>query len=214
MKLDDFAGRHEGRVAYVIGSGNSCTFFDPTFFDGELTVGVNDGWSEWLPRITYMVTKYHANAESWVGSERLEAVIVSKGNTGQFDQVMGERADMVVFDHAPNSVQNFTAQDFPESNLVVSYSTITTAMHFAATLGASAIIMVGADCGWIDDKSTVGDHPDSLRGDLSRHFDLQNRIVANEIRRRYNIPVMSLLPFVTPNMEGHKFTSPFGSLNA
>jgi hypothetical protein len=50
--------------------------------------------------------------------------------------------------------------------------------------------------------------------DFAQHFDLQNRIVANEIRRRYNIPVMTLLPFVTPNMEGHKFTSPFGALNA
>jgi hypothetical protein len=69
-------------------------------------------------------------------------------------------------------------------------------------------------CGWIDDKSNVGDYPPNFSSDFAQHFDFQNRIVANEIRRRYNIPVMSLLPFVTPNMEGHKFTSPFGSLNA
>ena len=213
MILSDFEGKHEGRLAYVIGSGNSCTFFDPTFFDGELTVGVNDGWAKWLPRVTYMLTKYHADAERWVGSELLEDVIVSRGNTGQFDQVMDERDDLLVFDHAPNRVQEFTAADFPDTGLVVSYSTITSAMHFAATLGASAIIMVGADCGWIDDKSNVGDYPPTFSSDFAQHFDLQNRIVANEIRRRYNIPVMTLLPFVTPNMEGHKFVSPFGALN-
>jgi hypothetical protein len=58
MTLDDFAGQHEGQVAYVIGSGNSCTFFDPTFFEGALTVGVNHGWAQWLPSVTYMMTKY------------------------------------------------------------------------------------------------------------------------------------------------------------
>ena len=213
MKLADFVGKHEGQVAYVIGSGNSCTFFDPIFFDGALTVGVNSGWAQWLPKVSYMITKYHEDAELWVGSERLGTLIVSKGNTGQFDEVMGERDDLIVFEHAPNRVQEFTAADFPEDNLVVSYSTITSAMHFAATLGVSAILTVGADCGWIDDKSNVGDHPPGLIDDFAKHFDLQNRIVADEIRRRYNIPVMSLSPFVTPNMEGHKFISPFGALN-
>jgi len=214
ITLADFVGKHEGQIAFVIGSGNSCTFFEPTFFDGALTVGVNDGWAQFLPSVTYMVTKYHENAERWVGSERVQGVIVSRGNTGQFDEVMGERDDLLVFDHSPNKVQEFTAEDFPDSGLVVSYSTITSAMHFAATLGASAIVMVGADCGWVDDKSNVGDYFSSLTSDFAQHFDLQNRIVADEIRKRYNIPVMSLSPFVTPNMEGHKFTSPFGSLNA
>ena len=215
--LSDFAGQHTGSLAYVLGSGNSCTFFDPSFFDDQLTIGVNTGWAEWLPSVDYMVTKYHEIAEKWVGSKRLGHLIVSKGHTGQLDQVMTERHDMLLFDHAPNRVQNFTADDFPDSGLVVSYSTITSAMHFAAILGASAIIMVGADCGWIDDKSNVGDYLPSLGddyvADYATPFDLQNRIVANEIRRRYNIPVMTLLPFVTPNMEGHKFVSPFGALN-
>ena len=214
ITLADFVGKHDGQVAYVIGSGNSCTFFDSTFFDDALTVGVNDGWAQFLPKVTYMVTKYHEDAERWVGSERVQNVIVSRGNTGQLGQLMRDRDDLVVFEHAANRVQEFTAEDFPDSNLVVSYSTITSAMHFAATLGASAIITVGADCGWIDDKSNVGEHPPGLINDFAKHFDLQNRIVADEIRRRYNIPVMSLSPFVTPNMEGHKFTSPFGALNA
>lgn len=218
MILSNFVEKHHGEVAYVIGSGNSCTFFDPSFFDGKLTIAVNSGWAQFLPKVTYMVTKYHAIAEEWVESERVKEVLVSRGNTGQFDKVMGDRDDLVVFDHAPNKVAEFTAEDFPNIGLVVSYSTITSAMHFGAILGASAIIMVGADCGWFDDKSNVGDYVPSLEDDhltdFARPFDLQNRIAAAEIRRRYNIPVMSLLPFVTPNMEGHKFTSPFGSLNA
>jgi thiol-disulfide isomerase/thioredoxin len=214
MKLQDFANKHQGEVAYVIGSGNTCTFFDPSFFTDKLTVGVNSGWAQWLPKVQYMLTKYHHMAEEWVGSERIETLLVSKGHTGQLDQVMEKRKDMLVFDHAFNRVQDFTAVDFPDSNLVVSYSSITSAIHFAAILGASAIITVGADCGWIDDKGNVGDYRQSMVDDLAYYFELQNRIIAHEIRTRYNIPVMSLLPFITPNMEGHKFTSPFGALNA
>jgi hypothetical protein len=213
VKLDDFVNIEAGRVAYVLGSGRSCSFFSPEFFADELTIGVNHGWAEWLPRVDYMVTKYHWRMKDWAGSERVGRLVVSKGNTGQLDDVIDERNDVLMFDHGQNRVADFTAQDFPETGLVVSYSTITSAMHFAAVLGASAIVTVGADCGWFDDAQNVGGYGPSLRDDFAVHFELQNRIVAKEIRKRYNIPVMCLLPFVTPNMEGHKFVSPFGALN-
>ena len=214
MKLQQLANTEQGRVAYVIGSGNTAAFFDPAFFEDQLTIGVNHGWAEWLPKVDYMLTKYHETAEEWVSSDRVGQLIVSQGHTGQLDKVMAPRKDMLVFNHKPNRVANFTAQDFPDTGLVVSYSTITSAMHLAAVLGASAIVTVGADCGWIDDKSNIGDYRQSLTEDFATAFELQNRIVANEIRTRYNIPVMCLLPFVTPNMEGHRFVSPFGAINA
>jgi hypothetical protein len=214
MRLQQFANTERGRVAYVVGSGNTASYFDPAFFDNQLTVAVNQGWAEWLPKVDYMVTKYHQTAETWVGSERVGCLVVSKGHTGQLDQVMVPREDMLVFEHRKNRVQNFTAKDFPNKGLVVSYSTITSAMHFAALLGASAIVTVGADCGWLDDKSNVGDHPQSITAAFATEFEFQNRVVAHEIRSRYKIPVMSLLPFVTPNMEGHRFVSPFGAINA
>jgi hypothetical protein len=214
MNLEQFAGVEEGRIAYVLGSGNTCSFFDPAFFADQLTVGVNHGWAEWLPHVDYMVTKYHQAADDWVGSERVGQVVVSRGYTGQLEPVMPDRDDMFVFEHAQNRVAEFTAADFPDTGLVVSYSTISSAMHFAAVLGASAIVTVGADCGWLDDKSNVGNYRQSLVDDLAEQFELQNRVIAHEIRQRYKIPVMCLLPFVTPNMEGSKFVSPFGALNA
>jgi len=214
VNLDDFAGKHQGEIAYVIGSGNTGAFFEPSFFDNQLTIGVNYGWAEWLPRVTYMLTKYHHLANKWARSDRIQRLIVSRGHTGQLDRIMEDREDLTVFDHKPNRVQDFTAVDFPDTGLVVSYSSISSAIHFAATLGASAIITVGADCGWIDDKGNVGNYKQSLIDELALHFELQNRIIAQEIRQRYSIPVMCLLPFITPNMEGHKFTSPFGAINA
>lgn len=215
MILSDLAGKHQGETAYVLGSGKSVEFYDAEFFSDKLTVATNEGWSNWLPRVNYMVTKYHRTAEDWSGSERVDFIVVSRGNTGQVDQIISDSDNFVVFEHAPNRVADFTENDFPDDGLVVSYSTITSALHLAAVMGVRHIVTVGADCGWFDELSSVEGHADTFASpDFPLHFDIQNRIVAQELRKRFGCSVSSMLPFITPNMEGHKFTSPFGSLNA
>jgi len=215
MLLSELAGKHQGETIYVLGSGKSVEFYDPAFFSDKLTVATNDGWSNWLPCVNYMVTKYHSKAQEWSGSDRLDFLVVSRGNTGQVEKIISDSDNFVVFDHAPNRTVNFTENDFPDEGLVVSYSTITSALHLAAIMGARHIVTVGADCGWFDEVSTVEGHEDTFETpEFPLHFDIQNRIVAQELRKRFGCSVSSMLPFVTPNMEGHKFTSPFGSLNA
>lgn len=215
MLLSDLAGKHDGQTAYVLGSGKSVDFYDPEFFADKLTVATNEGWSNWLPRVNYMVSKYHSIVRGWCDSDRVDVIVVSRGHTGQPHEKISDSDGYVVFEHQPNKVADFSAEDFPDDGLVVSYSTITSAMHLAAFMGARHIVMVGADCGWIDEDSKVTGHADSLSNpEFAFHFDIQNRIVADQIRLRFGCSVSSMLPFVTPNMEGHKFTSPFGSLNA
>jgi hypothetical protein len=215
MLFSELAGKHQGETIYVLGSGKSVEFYDPAFFSDKLTVATNDGWSNWLPCVNYMVTKYHSKAQEWSGSDRLDLLVVSRGNTGQNEKIISDSDNFVVFDHAPNRTVNFTENDFPDEGLVVSYSTITSALHLAAIMGARHIVTVGADCGWFDEVSTVEGHEDTFETpEFPLHFDIQNRIVAHELRKRFGCSVSSMLPFVTPNMEGHKFTSPFGSLNA
>lgn len=217
LSLADFANRHTGQTAYVIGSGKTCSYYDPNFFSDKLTVAVNEGFMKWLPRVDYAVTKYH-HLTSVIDPDRCGQIVVSAGDTGQHEQMWGPREDFLVFSHDINKTADFSADDWPdEGKLVVSYSSITSALHFAAHLGVSAIVTVGADCGWLDDDPSIPGHGDSLETNtelkLALHFELQNRIVAEEIRKRYNIPVMSMLPFVTPNMEGHSYRSYFGGLN-
>jgi hypothetical protein len=215
MRLSDLRGKHDGATVYVLGSGKSVEFYDPEFFSDKLIVATNDGWSHWLPTVDYMVTKYHHIAREWEGSDRVGTLVVSKGNTGQLDELIEDREGLVVFEHQKNRVEGFTAKHFPSRGLVVSYSTITSAMHLAAFMGARHIVMVGSDCGWLDETAQVTGHSDSLSDpDFAFHFDMQNRVVADEIRSRFGCSVSSMLPFVTPNMEGHKFVSPFGGLNA
>lgn len=214
MNLEGLKNRYAGETIYILGSGKTVEFYNPDFFADKILIGTNQGWSNWLPRVDFMVTKYHQTAREWCKSERVGLLLVSRGNTGQLDEIIEENPAYIVFDHAPNKVADFSVKDFPDRGLVVSYSTITSAMHLAAYMGAANLVMVGADCGWLDNDSRVAGHPDSLENpDFAYYFDLQNRIVANEIRSRFGASVTSLLPFVTPNMEGHKFISPFGGLN-
>ena len=214
MKLADLKDKHKGETIYILGSGKTVEFYDPEFFSNKRTISVNSSWSLWLPRVDFMLTKYHHIAEEWLNSDRVGYLIVSRGNTGQFEKIIDDSADYIVFDHTPNKVADFSAEDFPDNGLVVSYSSITSAMHLAVLLGAAHIVMVGADCGYLNNNSALEGYTKSLETmDFAYHFDIQNRIVANEIRSRFGVSVTSLLPFVTPNMEGHKFISPFGALN-
>jgi hypothetical protein len=214
MQLTDFKNKHYGETVYVLGSGKTVEFYDPQFFADKVIVATNDGWSNWLPRVTYMLTKHHPVLEEWCGSNLIDMIFVSRGHCGQHDELIPDSQNYVVFEHALNKVIHFSNEDFPEEGLVVSYSSITSAMHLAAFMGARHIVMVGSDCGWIDGDSIVSGHIDSFaKPDFPFYFDMQNRVVANEIRSRFGCSVSSMLPFVTPNMEGHKFTSPFGALN-
>jgi hypothetical protein len=215
MILEDLRGKHDGETLYVLGAGKTVEFYDAEFFADKLTVGVNYSWCNWLPSVDYMVTKYHDLVDVWSNDSRVGLLVVSRGHTGQPNSTISDSDQYVVFDHLPNRTIEFTADDFPADGLVVSYSTITSAFHLAAFMGARHIVVVGADCGWLDGVATVGDYPDSLdQSDFAPNFELQNRIVADKLRDIYGCSVSSMLPFVTPNMEGHKFVSPFGSLNA
>jgi hypothetical protein len=83
-------------------------------------------------------------------------------------------------------------------------------MHFAAYLGAAHIVLVGADCGLLDNSSNfagygIGDNP----------FDVWQRTltgVADQIRAT-GTSVHSLNPFVNFALEGHSFHGPTVNIN-
>jgi hypothetical protein len=54
MDLQDFAGKHAGETAFVIGSGKSLDFYDASFFADRLTIGINSGWAEKIDRVDYL----------------------------------------------------------------------------------------------------------------------------------------------------------------
>lgn len=216
MSLTDVKGAHSGRDVYVIGSGKSLDYYPEGFFDGRITIGVNQGWANRLQTVDYMVTKYHERALEWRDSPRVGRVVVTRGQRGHARGHIQDEDRMIVVDHNNNTVDRWRPNEWPgPDGLVATHSTITTAMHLACYVGARAVFVVGADCGDLDGERNLEGHDRRATTlDTLRSFDIQNTIVKKELWARYGIPIVGLSPFVTPNMEGHRFESHAGALNA
>ena len=215
MTLDDLHNVHAGADVYVIGSGKTLEHYSPAFFNNRITIGVNQGWSHRLDTVNYMVTKYHKVAVEWRDSPRVGQLVVTRGERGHLKRFIKDDRNLVVVNHNENTVKGWKADQWPSNTdaLVASHSTITTAMHLAAHLGAGNIFVVAADCGALDGAWNIGGHPTGGTPQTAVSFEAQNRIVKQVLEERYDVRVVSLLPFTTPNMDGHKFESHAGRLN-
>jgi len=91
--------------------------------------------------------------------------------------------------------------------LLYGSSSIHGAMHLAAYMGASFIMLVGADCGWLDGEDRIEGYPkgenppEAVLGIFERH----NRLVKRWLKEQYDVDVYSLNPFLNLNLEGHSF---------
>ena len=215
-----------GRDIYVLGSGPSLNHLSPRFFDGKIVVGANHGCMKVVDTATYIVTKYHRHAEENVLRWPTIPMVVPRHNSGQWSQErMRDDAPFIVVDTNDNPCERFTGNDWPDDPdaLVASWSTITTAMHWAAYLGARNIVLAGHDCGWIDTAGRVPGHrqeADGVTDDdgdsfMWEAFDAQSRIVKAELLRRYPglQSITSMNPFLNMNIEGHRWRSFAGTLN-
>jgi len=218
MNLDRFRNTKQGEDVYVLGSGKTLDFYPKSFFDDKTLIGVNHGWRWVVDFVDFMVTKYHHLALRSLDFDNVGTVVVTRGLRGHHDLEQLDDDRLCVVEHNHNTVEKW-AGEWPENGLVASHSSITTAMHLAAVLGAKNIIMLGADCGVLDEETNLTGYANNVQHGVSNQaslfssFDRQNRICANIIREKYGANVVSMLPFVTPNMEGHSFRSHAGGFN-
>lgn len=212
---DDYEGLYLGWDAYVLGSGKSLDFYNSEFFRGRLTIAVNDGAMLKVPDANFIVTKYHEHAHRCRDQYPDTQVVVTRMQHGHEEHIE-DTERLVVIDTNVNTMHRWSPEDFPDEGFVASWSSITTAMHWAAFLGARTIFMVGADCGKIDGMGRCDGyfHPHATG---QEHFwpvyERQSQQVATILHERYGCYTYSLLPFVTPNMDGHTWVSHAGRLN-
>jgi hypothetical protein len=204
---------------YVLGSGATLNFIDPKFFYKKITVSVNDVGEIYLPTTKYVVTKYHPEAISYAKQLPNVNVVVSRGDLGgPYYSALPQLKNLYTFDHNVNKgPSTSTVTDWPleGDSLYVSWSSITSAMHFAAYLGAKNIIMVAHDCGELDDKSWVDgyvyDTWDKIKveeaKERNKQFEIQSIAVKGKLKELYGCNVYSLNPFINYNLEGVKFRS-------
>ena len=210
----ELKNKHPNLDIYVVGSGPSLNHINKTFFNNKIVMGVNRVVKS--VRCDYVVSKDARGFKELVTHTGDAKIIISRGNCGQLDSLNKPSFDCYIFDHLPFGLglsPNLNAVG--SDSIVISHSTITSAIHLAAYMGAKNIILVGHDCGSIDGEFIVKNYYDeilptqgSLKGyhkwlinDIEKHtIDLKNKLIEH-----YNCNIVSINPFINLGMEGHLY---------
>lgn len=208
---------HAGCDIWVIAAGPSAGFVDPEFFHGKITVCVNFTWQTFPASYVMVKEGYALQAALDAG----EIVVASRFHCGSRSHVenlslvsKAETQPVYIFDHLENRLDIVDLSVIGSDNqLVVSFSTITSALHLAAYLGAANIILVGHDCGTVDGQLKMPAYYESdfqvKEPGFYRRFigsiEPQTLAVRDRIRQVYGARVYSLNPWVNLGMEGHSY---------
>ncbi|MFX4228253.1 MAG: hypothetical protein ACFHHU_10330 [Porticoccaceae bacterium] len=222
--LESYIGKHKGEDIYVICSGPSLGYIAPTFFDKKTTIGVNKVIEK--VNCTYVIAKEYVSPR-WefraIGSgSRIFASQYKSGNRKYGlarKNSKSFRSDGVCyFNHQENMQDEIDEHELNRTDrLIVSWSTVASAMHLAYIMGAKNIILVGHDCGTLDEAqhcSNYGESEstvDAWSNDKSSYLNWLSKIeaqtlqVANHLRTSGKIGVYSLNPFINFGLEGHVY---------
>jgi len=217
MKKDvkDLKNSHKGEDVWVLASGGSMNFIDGSFFDNKVTVGVN--------RICrFFKCDYVVSKDTRGFGEIGEAIgnpipILSKHNCGNvWDHLNTMESLHYIFDHPPKPGERpmLDAIHKDSDQIIVSYSTITSAIHFAAYTGAKNIIICGHDCGSINDKVVIEGYYDKIRpvqGSTEGYKQWLSQIeghsvaVREKLKKEYGCNIYSLNPFLNVGLENNVY---------
>jgi len=199
-EITDLKNTQSGQC-YIIGSGVSVGFIDKKFWNGKYKIGLNR-IAKHIP-CDIVVAK---EKPIRFGSELLVLSEFEYGNIGRKLNVGGD----YYFRHNTNKHEVI---DFPEEpdHIVVSWSTVTSAMNLACYMGFNEIYLCGHDCGTIDGLMTISDYydkpetiKDTYTGWLGK-IEPQTIAVRDWLKTKYDVTIQSINPFVSLNMEGHTF---------
>lgn len=201
--------RHAGEDAWVLAAGPSLDYVEPEFFANKLTVGVNYTYRRFPCR--YVVGKELPQAafEEYRGT-----LVVSRhrcGNRGQPCNRYDGEGEYYVFEHADNRATAVDWSVLGTDRLVVSYSTVTSAVHLAAYMGAANILLGGTDGGLLDGRLQYADYPRNRNRSRTwyrrfiRRMEPQTLELRDRLRRVYGCRVHMLNPFLNFDFEGHTF---------
>jgi len=201
---------YSGYDIYVVASGASAGFIDPSFFNNKLAIGVNEVWKRFA-NMDYVVRKESKWMSAAIAASRQFGfkLIVSQHNCGTLKYEKNTGADYY-FEHLDNGLQDIDLSVVGTDKIVVSYSTITSAIHVAAYMGAANIILVGHDCGTLDGNTNIAGYAEALHGaqfyrEFLKVIEPQTVALRDKLKEVYSCNVYSLNPFVNFGLEGHEY---------
>lgn len=225
--ISQFRGALAGKTVVVLGAGG-LDYMRPSALAAFPIVSVNSSARKWGAIPDFVVVKEHADEALPNALAFPEVPVIAArweyGHPGS-SEINIDLPNVYVFDHLPNKIEAFDAVgDWPTDHdqLVVSMSTITTAMHFAAYAGAAVIVVVGLVCGTLAGETHFRGygHPADPDGGqptwMSQWLGTSERQaigVKREITRRYGIDVVGLFPWITPELDGLAYRSTTNAIN-
>lgn len=218
--LNLLKGKHLNNDIYIIASGASMDYIDPSFFDGKITIGINQVYKRF--KCTYLVRKEVKFIQPSLDTGSI--VIVSEydsGNLNSGDHKLNTNKvshhRLYYFNHLDNLHDKVDTSVISETSdkIVVSFSTLTSAMHIAAYMGAFNIIICGHDAGLLDGKMNFDGYFNSINDTPWQNWEQyknwlkviegQTLAVKQKLEEVYDINIVSLNPFINFGLEGHKY---------
>ena len=218
--IKELKNKHLKEDIWVITAGSSMDYVPKNLFDNKVTISVNDMVqhfkSDYLVMKDCMKPKFAHTLE--YAKKFNIPLLFSKHHEGKSQSQLNNvsNPNSYVFEHNPK-LNPFKDEinNLKEDEIINSRSTITTAMHIAAYMGAKNIILCGHDCGTINNKLyyknylPAGKHPKqwwgNIEGAISQYED-QTAITREYLKKKYDSNVVSLNPFINFNLENNQYT--------
>ena len=222
-ELQDFKNIHLNEDIYVLASGKSIDFIDESFFSNKIILGVNQVYKK--IKCNYLLRKENALLEDVVKTNPDTIHFISRGNCGSNNIInllsiikhFKDNDNIVVFNHNKNI--NNIPKTIIDDELLVSASTITSAIHLAAYMGAKNIILVGHDGGMINRECNfTGYHTDKTykiawpnRGkddyiQWIKNIENDTILLKKMLHEKYGCNILSINPFINFNLEGNIYS--------
>lgn len=209
VSIEHLKGLHKGKDVYVVGSGPSLQHVDPKFFENKIVVGCN-GVRNHIP-CTYTIKIHSIQQEEKLHGSKL---VMCEHDCGCSTRLNHYHEPFYYFKHLRNTGMGLDTSVLDSNDqLVVGGTVMSSAIHLAYYMGASNIVLVGHDCGFLDNKSNLdnynqGENKKKEISVLKRDCNIwesQTLKLVNILRGK-GVGVMSINPFINFNLEGHKYT--------
>lgn len=201
---------HKGYDIHVIAAGASAGYIDPSYFDNKIAIGVNQVYKR-FPNVDYVVRKEAIGNDIASSASKIFGfkLITSRHSCGTLKFQENDGQDYY-FDHLDNGLTDIDLSVIGTDKIVVSYSTITSAIHIAAYMGAANIVIVGHDCGMLDGAINFPGYNAPPSGDVFyRQFlskiEPQTLALREKLKEVYGCNIYSLNPFINFGLEGHEY---------
>ena len=218
---------HTQEDIHIICAGPSSKYIAPSFYENKIVIGINNVYKRFP--CNYIVAKDLREDPRF--NRLVEELKQTKINlvfpeyhTGHYNDPKNtpDMENAYMFEHLDNKSATMDDEvlsaigSYNPDRLVVSRSTITSGIHLAAYMGAKNIILLGHDCGYLDEDLYEPTYTENDWGCADNYSSApawvgsieSNTLRVNEkIKEHYGCNIYSINPFINFGLEGHKYKS-------